>query len=161
MKFRPPFMVQTSLKHQEKPSEYFIYSPLLHIITNRPPCRYYLTNHRYSGLSPDQMQYLKSFVEKRGRRRSSFRGWSGLKDPYDPRWVLLRLLRLATSVATSALKLGTFNDSCKNFNNRGIFTNQAKSRKVVKGSALEQSWYVVSPVAALASLFSVFLQIHM
>ena len=39
MKFRPPFMVQTSLKHQEKPSEYFIYSPLLHIMTNRPPCR--------------------------------------------------------------------------------------------------------------------------
>ena len=39
MKFRPPFMVQTSLKHQEKPSEYLIYSPLLHIITNRPPCR--------------------------------------------------------------------------------------------------------------------------
>ena len=38
MKFRPPFMVQASLKHQEKPSEYFIYSPLLHIITNRPPC---------------------------------------------------------------------------------------------------------------------------
>ena len=33
-------MVQTSLKHQEKPSEYFIYSPLLHIITNRPPCMY-------------------------------------------------------------------------------------------------------------------------
>ena len=33
-------MVQTSLKHQEKPSEYLIYSPLLHIITNRPPCRY-------------------------------------------------------------------------------------------------------------------------
>ena len=33
-------MVQTSLKHQEKPSEYFIYSPLLHIITNRPPCTY-------------------------------------------------------------------------------------------------------------------------
>ena len=33
-------MVQTSLKHQEKPSEYWIYSPLLHIMTNRPPCRY-------------------------------------------------------------------------------------------------------------------------
>ena len=33
-------MVQTSLKHQEKPSEYLIYSPLLHIMTNRPPCRY-------------------------------------------------------------------------------------------------------------------------
>ena len=32
-------MVQTSLKHQEKPSEYLIYSPLLHIMTNRPPCR--------------------------------------------------------------------------------------------------------------------------
>ena len=47
--------------------------------------RYYLANLRYSGLSPDQMQYLKSFMEKRGRRRSSFRGWSGLKDPYDPR----------------------------------------------------------------------------
>ena len=38
MKFRPPFMVQTSLKHQEKPSEYLIYSPLLHIMTYRPPC---------------------------------------------------------------------------------------------------------------------------
>ena len=34
-------MVQTSLKHEEKPSEYLIYSPLLHIITNRPPCRYF------------------------------------------------------------------------------------------------------------------------
>ena len=33
-------MVQTSLKHQEKPSENFIYSPLLHIMTNRPPCRH-------------------------------------------------------------------------------------------------------------------------
>ena len=31
-------MVQTSLKHQAKPSEYFIYIPLLHIMTNRPPC---------------------------------------------------------------------------------------------------------------------------
>ena len=39
MKFRPPFMVQTSLKHQENPSEYLIYRPLLHIMTNRPPCR--------------------------------------------------------------------------------------------------------------------------
>ena len=47
--------------------------------------RYYHPDLRYSGLSPDQMQYLKSFMEKRGRRRSSFRGWSGLKDPYDPR----------------------------------------------------------------------------
>ena len=66
--------------------------------------RYYHPDLHYSGLSPDQMQYLKSFMEKRGRRRSSFRGWSGLKDPYDPRWVLLRLLRLATSVATSVVK---------------------------------------------------------
>ena len=47
--------------------------------------RYYHPDLHYSGLSPDQMQYLKSFMEKRGRRRSSFRGWSGLKDPYDPR----------------------------------------------------------------------------
>ena len=47
MKFRPPFMVQTSLKHQEKPSEYLIYSPLLHIMTNRPPCRYYEAVCRY------------------------------------------------------------------------------------------------------------------
>ena len=32
-------MVQTSLKHQENPSEYLIYSPLLHIKqTYRPPC---------------------------------------------------------------------------------------------------------------------------
>jgi len=40
MKFRPPFMVQTSPKHQENPSEYLIYRPLLQIITNRPPCIY-------------------------------------------------------------------------------------------------------------------------
>ena len=40
MKFRPPFMVQTSLKHQENPSEYLIYRPLLQIMTNRPPCIY-------------------------------------------------------------------------------------------------------------------------
>ena len=39
MKFRPPFMVQTSPKHQENPSKYLIYRPLLQIITNRPPCR--------------------------------------------------------------------------------------------------------------------------
>ena len=39
MKFRPPFVIQISLKHQEKPSQYLIYSPLLHIMTNRPPCR--------------------------------------------------------------------------------------------------------------------------
>ena len=39
-------MVQTSLKHQEKPSEYLIYSPLLHIITNRPPSRYFTLNKR-------------------------------------------------------------------------------------------------------------------
>ena len=32
-------MVQTSPKHQENPSEYLIYRPLLQIITNRPPCR--------------------------------------------------------------------------------------------------------------------------
>ena len=38
MKFRPPFMVQTSPKHQENPLEYLIYRPLLQIITNRPPC---------------------------------------------------------------------------------------------------------------------------
>ena len=31
-------MVQTSLKYQENPTEYFIYRPLLHIIANRPPC---------------------------------------------------------------------------------------------------------------------------
>ena len=31
-------MVQTSPKHQENPSEYLIYRPLLQIITNRPPC---------------------------------------------------------------------------------------------------------------------------
>ena len=39
----------------------------------------------YDDLSPDQMQYLKSFVAKRAPRRMSYRGWSGLKDPYDPR----------------------------------------------------------------------------
>ena len=32
-------MVQTSPKHQENPLEYFIYRPLLQIMTNRPPCR--------------------------------------------------------------------------------------------------------------------------
>ena len=32
-------MVQTSPKHQENPSEYLIYRPLLQIMTNRPPCR--------------------------------------------------------------------------------------------------------------------------
>ena len=31
-------MVQTSPKHQENPTEYMIYRPLLQIITNRPPC---------------------------------------------------------------------------------------------------------------------------
>ena len=40
MKFRPPFMVQTSPKHQENPSEYLIYRPLLQIMTNRPPCSF-------------------------------------------------------------------------------------------------------------------------
>ena len=40
MKFRPPFIVQTSRKHQENPSEYLIYRPLLQIITNRPPCMF-------------------------------------------------------------------------------------------------------------------------
>merc|ERR1719422_2077941 len=46
----------------------------------------------FSGLTPEQLLYLNELqagisggVEKRGRRRSSFRGWSGLKDPYDPR----------------------------------------------------------------------------
>ena len=35
-------MVQTSPKHQENPSKYLIYRPLLQIITNRPPCRHYV-----------------------------------------------------------------------------------------------------------------------
>merc|ERR1712189_30131 len=46
----------------------------------------------FSGLTPEQLMYLNELqagisggVEKIGRRRSSFRGWSGLKDPYDPR----------------------------------------------------------------------------
>ena len=38
MKFRPPFLVKTSPKHQENPSKYLIYRPLLQIMTNRPPC---------------------------------------------------------------------------------------------------------------------------
>merc|ERR1712241_836133 len=36
-------------------------------------------------LSPEQIQYLKNFVVKRAPRRMNYRGWSGLKDPYDPR----------------------------------------------------------------------------
>merc|ERR1712141_554567 len=36
-------------------------------------------------LSPEELQYLKNFVVKRAPRRMNFRGWSGLKDPYDPR----------------------------------------------------------------------------
>merc|ERR1712203_1112772 len=36
-------------------------------------------------LTPEQLQYLKNFVVKRAPRRMNFRGWSGLKDPYDPR----------------------------------------------------------------------------
>merc|ERR1719342_1425046 len=37
-----------------------------------------------SELRPDQLQYFDNGLEKRGPRRS-YRGWSGLKDPYDPR----------------------------------------------------------------------------
>ena len=43
-------------------------------------------------LSPEQIQYLKNFVVKRAPRRMNFRGWSGLKDPYDPRFVSLFIL---------------------------------------------------------------------
>merc|ERR1711973_836906 len=39
----------------------------------------------YDDLTPDQLQYLKNLVVKRAPRRMNFRGWSGLKDPYDPR----------------------------------------------------------------------------
>ena len=38
-------MVQTSPKHQENPSKYLIYRPLLQIITNRPPCIYLYIYH--------------------------------------------------------------------------------------------------------------------
>ena len=38
------FMVQTSPKHQENPLEYLIYRPLLQIMTNRPPCIYWVFN---------------------------------------------------------------------------------------------------------------------
>lgn len=43
-------------------------------------------------LSPEQIQYLKNFVVKRAPRRMNYRGWSGLKDPYDPRFVSLFIL---------------------------------------------------------------------
>ena len=43
-------------------------------------------------LSPEELQYLKNFVVKRAPRRMNYRGWSGLKDPYDPRFVSLFIL---------------------------------------------------------------------
>merc|ERR1712130_166410 len=50
-----------------------------------------------SGLTPEQLLYLSQLqsgisggIEKRGRGRSSFRGWSGLKDPYDPKIFSIR-----------------------------------------------------------------------